>query len=264
MYLDYWKLTRYPFENVPDPDCVYYSSEHEEALARLLYVAYRMKGAALFTGEIGSGKTTLSRVFIRHLPEKEFDVGLITNPSLNPMDFIQEVIYQFGIEGESKSKAVLLSLINKRLLDNVNENKNTLLIVDEAQLISRETFEEIRLFLNFQMNNRFLMTFFLFGQPELKDIIRNYPQLDQRIAIRYHINPLNREDTKNYIFFRLEKAGGSKTIFDDGALEEIYEYSRGIPRKINNVCDLALLVGSSLKVERINGDIVQKVIKDSL
>ncbi|HOH72461.1 MAG TPA: hypothetical protein PLS43_02400, partial [Syntrophales bacterium] len=108
MYLDYWGLNTFPFENVPDPDFMYYSPEHEEALVRLLYAVKRMKGAALLTGEIGSGKTTLSRVFIQQLPDSEFDIGLITNPSLNALDFIKEVHYQLGLESKSNSKSDLL------------------------------------------------------------------------------------------------------------------------------------------------------------
>ena len=264
MYLDYWGLNTFPFENVPDPDFMYYSPEHEEALVRLLYAVKRMKGAALLTGEIGSGKTTLSRVFIQQLPDDEFDIGLITNPSLNALDFIKEVHYQLGIESKSNSKTDLLVLLNNRLLENVNNGRSTLLIIDEAQLIFGETFEEIRLLLNFQMNDRFLMTFLLIGQPELREIIRNYRQLDQRIAIRYHLNPLSEDETVKYIRFRLEKAGGNRELFTEKAYAAIFQYSAGIPRKINNVCDLTLLIGFSLKVREIDEALVSKVVKDSL
>ncbi len=264
MYLDYWELTTFPFENVPDPEFMYYSPEHEEALVRLLYAVKRMKGAALLTGEIGSGKTTLSRVFIQQLPESEFDIGLITNPSLNALDFIKEVHYQLGLESHTNSKSDLLVILNNRLLDNMRQGKSTLLIIDEAQLIFGETFEEIRLLLNFQMNDRFLMTFFLIGQPELRDMIRDYKQLDQRIAIRYHLNPLSQAETANYIRFRMGKAGANREIFTEKAFEAIYQYSGGIPRKINNVCDLALLIGFSLKVREIDNLLVLKVVKDSL
>lgn len=264
MYLDYWELTTFPFENVPDPEFMYYSPEHEEALVRLLYAVKRMKGAALLTGEIGSGKTTLSRVFIQQLPETEFDIGLITNPSLNALDFIKEVHYQLGLDSNTNSKADLLVILNNRLLDNMRQGKSTLLIIDEAQLIFGETFEEIRLLLNFQMNDRFLMTFFLIGQPELRDMIRDYKQLDQRIAIRYHLNPLSQAETANYIRFRMGKAGANREIFTEKAFEAIYQYSGGIPRKINNVCDLALLIGFSLKVREIDNLLVLKVVKDSL
>lgn len=264
MYLEYWKLSKFPFENVPDPEFMYYSSEHKEALVRLSYAVKRMKGAALLTGEVGSGKTTLSRVFIQQLPDEEFDIGLITNPSFTPLDFLKEVVYQLGMDTTSDSKAELLNLLNHKLLDNLNHQKNTLLIIDEAQLIAEETFEEIRLLLNFQMNDRFLMTFLLIGQPELKDIIRKYKQMDQRIAIRYHLNPLNQEEAIHYILFRLEKAGVTDPVFTKEALEAIYRYSEGVPRRMNNVCDLALLIGFSLKAKQIDEQIITKVVKDSL
>ena len=264
MYLEYWKLNKFPFENVPDPEFMYYSSEHKEALVRISYAVKRMKGAALLTGEVRSGKTTLSRVFIQQLPDEEFDIGLITNPAFTPLDFLKEVVYQLGLDTMSNSKAELLSQLNHKLLDNLNHQKNTLLIIDEAQLIAEETFEEIRLLLNFQMNDRFLMTFLLIGQPELKDIIRKYKQMDQRIAIRYHLNPLNREEAISYILFRLEKSGVTDQIFTEEALESIYRYSEGVPRRMNNVCDLALLIGFSLKAKQIDERIITKVVKDSL
>lgn len=264
MYLEYWGFNKYPFENVPDPEFMYYSHEHDEALARLLYAVKRRKGAALLTGEIGSGKTLLSRVFIQQLPDKDFEIGLITNPSLEPMDFLKEILFQIGLNVRTNSKTELLNALNTRLLDNMKKNKSTLLIVDEAQLAHTETFEEIRLLLNFQLNDQFLMTFVLIGQPELKDLIRGFKQLDQRIAIRYHLNPLNAEETTKYIAYRMEKAGLKNGLFTPEAVEEIYYYSEGVPRKVNNVCDLSLLIGFSMKEKTIGLDIVKKVIKDSL
>jgi general secretion pathway protein A len=264
MYLDYWGLKKYPFENVPDPEFMYYAQEHEEALVRLLYITKRNKGAALLTGEVGCGKTTLSRVVIKQLPETDFDIALITNPSLDPIDFLKEVLHQFGMNPETNSKSDLINLLNTHLLKNMNEQKISLLIVDEAQLIKPDTFEEVRLLLNFQLNDRFLMTFVLIGQPELRDIIRGYKQLDQRIAIRYHLNPLGFAETTDYIAFRLNKAGLAKNVFDAQALEDIYQYSEGVPRKINNVCDIALLIGFSIKAGEIDADIIHKVIDKSL
>ncbi|MBM4272341.1 MAG: hypothetical protein FJ139_09355 [Deltaproteobacteria bacterium] len=265
MYLDFWGFKKYPFENVPDPEFMYYSHEHREALVRLVYAVNRKKGAALLTGEIGSGKTLLSRVFIQQLSEKEFEIGLITNPSLEPLDFLKEVLFQLGLNPQTNSKTDILNILNKRLLENVQRNRNTLLIVDEAQLVHTDSFEEIRLLLNFQLNDQFLMTFVFIGQPELKDIIRKFKQLDQRIAIRYHLNPLNYEETLKYIAYRMGKAGRSPDqVFTPEALDEIYIYSEGIPRKINNVCDLSLLIGFSVKEDAIGEDIVKKVIRDSL
>ncbi len=264
MYLGYWGFQKYPFENVPDPEFMYYSSEHEEALVRLVYATKRNKGAVLLTGEVGCGKTTLSRVFIQQLADSEFDIGLITNPSLVPIDFLKEALYQIGLNPHSDSKADLLKLLNDRMLENMEKGRMTLFIIDEAQLIYQETFEEIRLLLNFQLNDRYLLNLVLIGQPELRDKIRAYKQLDQRIAIRYHLNPLSMEDTRNYIAFRLEKAGRKEEIFTAAAIEEIYNYSEGVPRKVNNVCDLALLIGFSTKLERIDSDVIKKVNKDSL
>jgi general secretion pathway protein A len=264
MYLEYWGLQKFPFENVPDPEFMYYSSEYEEALSRLTYAVKRNKGTVLMTGEIGCGKTTLSRVFIQQLADSEYDIGLITNPSLEPVDFLKEAIYQIGLNPLSHSKSELLKMLNERMIENMKNNRTTLLIVDEAQLIAKETFEEIRLLSNFQLNDRFLMTLVLIGQPELRNMIRGYKQLDQRIAIRYHLNPLNSGNTVKYIAFRLEKAGRTTDIFTSAAMDEIYNYSEGIPRKINNICDLALLIGFSMKNEIIDVDIVSKVIRDSL
>jgi general secretion pathway protein A len=264
MYLEYWGLQKFPFENVPDPEFMYYSSEYEEALARLVYAVKRNKGAVLLTGEIGCGKTTLSRVFIQKLGDSEYDIGLITNPSLEPADFLTAALYQLGLDSKSQTKAQLLKMLNERMVENMQNNRTTLLIIDEAQLICKETFEEIRLLSNFQLNDRYLVTLILIGQPELRDTIRNYKQLDQRIAIRYHLNPLNSDNTEKYIVFRLKKAGRTSGLFTAAALNEIYSYSTGIPRMINNICDMALLIGFSRKSEMIDEDIVKQVIKESL
>ena len=264
MYLEYWGLQKFPFENAPDPEFMYYSYEHEEALVRLVYAVRHNKGAVMLSGEIGCGKTMLSRVFIQQLPDSEFDVGLMTNPSLEPIDFLKEAIYQIGLNSQTNSKPELLSILNNRMLENSKDNRSMILIIDEAQLIYRDTLEEIRLLLNFQLNDRYLLNLVLLGQPELREVIRGYKQLDQRIAIRYHLNPLNPDDTGKYISFRLEKAGRSENIFTSAAIEEIYSYSQGVPRKINNVCDLSLLIGFSVKTEKIDSDIIKKVCKDSL
>lgn len=262
MYLEYWDFKEYPFENVPDPKFMYYSENHEEALVRLIYAAKRRKGAALLTGDVGCGKTVLSKVFIQQLPGDEYDIGLITNPTLEPSDFLKEILYQLGLNPDTNSKADLLDILNERMLENMKQDKTTLLIIDEAQLISKQTFEEIRLLLNFQLNDRFLLTLILIGQPELRDIVRGIKQLDQRIAIKYHLNPLNFEETVKYIVFRLKKAGLTRNIFTRQAVDEIYDYSQGVPRKINNVCDMSLLIGFSSKKEVIDSKIIKEVIKD--
>ncbi len=264
MYLEYWGFQKYPFENVPDPEFMFYSPEHKEALTRLDYAAKRNKGAVLLTGEIGCGKTMLSRVFIKQLSESKFDIGLITNPASVPVDFLKEALNQFGLNSQSNSKTELLNTLNIALVENMKKGRTTLIVIDEAQIISEETFEEIRLFLNFQLNDRFLLTLVIMGQPELRDKIRADKQLDQRITNRYHLNPLNVGNTRAYIAFRLEKAGHANNMFTPAAMEEIYNHSGGVPRVINNICDLALLVGFSMKIAKIDVDVIKKVIKDSL
>jgi len=263
MYLDFWGLAEFPFENVPDPRFMYYSPEFEEALIRLIYAVERKKGAALLTGEVGCGKTTLSRVLIQRLAENRADISLITNPSLDPLDFLKEILYQFGINPPTgSSKSDLLNMLNSRMLENMNVDKTTLLIIDEAQVISKATFEEIRLLLNFQLNDRFLLTLILIGQPELRDIIREITQLDQRIAIKYHLPPMNFEDTMKYIGSRLKVAGAERDIFTLEAIDEIFRGSMGVPRKINNICDMSLMIGFVAKAQVIDSSIILKVVKE--
>ncbi|MFC1868351.1 ExeA family protein [Thermodesulfobacteriota bacterium] len=262
MYLEYWGFNKFPFENVPDPDFFYYSKSHEEALTRLIYAAEMRKGGAMLSGEIGCGKTTLSKVYVSKLSEEKYDIGLIINPKLESKEFLQEILYQFGIIDIPDTKVECLRVLNGRMLENMKMNKETLLIVDEAQLLNESSFEEVRLLLNFQLNNRFLITIILLGQPELRLKIKGIEQLDQRIAIKYHLTPFNFEDTAQYIVFRQKKAGREGNVFSRQAVEKIYEHSKGVPRKVNNLCDLSLLVGFSTNEKVINPKIVENIISD--
>lgn len=262
MYLDYWKLREYPFENVPDPSFFYFSRSHREALTRLLYAAKMRKGGGMLSGEVGCGKTTLAKVCIQELPEEKFDIGLIINPKLESTDFLQEVLHQFGISDLPETKGQCLRLLNEKMLNNRHENRETLLLIDEAQLLNEETLEEIRLLLNFQLNDRFLITVILLGQPELIKKIRNIEQLNQRIAIKYHVDPFTFDETAGYVIFRQKKAGRENSAFSPEAVERIYDHSKGVPRKINNLCDLSLLIGSSKKKQIIDANIVESIIHD--
>jgi general secretion pathway protein A len=265
MYVEYWGLKEKPFENTPEPRFLYHSSLHEEAFSRMLYAIRERKGGAMLSGEYGSGKTLLSRALMQELSEERYQVALIFNPRLKPMEFIREIIYQLGGDSASISKSKLLHILNEILYNNHNKNKDTILLIDEAQAIeSLEIFEEIRLLLNFQLNNAFLLTMILLGQPELREKVMMIPQLDQRLAIRYHLYGLDEKETKNYIDHRLGIAGltKEKTIFTDGAVKLIYESSLGIPRKINNLCDMCLLIGFGTKANKIDEAITREVVKD--
>lgn len=264
MYEKYWNLAEKPFENTPSPRFVYYSKKHEEALTRLLYAIKEMKGAAMLTGECGSGKTMLSRIVIEELiKNKIYEVALIIHPELSPTQFIQEIIYQLKNKHVQGSKPEILHMMQDIVYQNYAENKNTVILIDEAQIIrSQETLEELRLFLNFQLNDKFLITMVLIGQPQLLQRIRAIPQLEQRLSIKYHLTTLDAKETEEYIRHRLAVAGAQQEIFTKDAMERIYEYAKGLPRKINNICDMSLLIGFGQELKEINKDLVAKVAAD--
>jgi general secretion pathway protein A len=220
------------------------------------------KGGAMLSGEIGCGKTTISKVYVKELSEDKYDIGLIINPKLESEEFLQEIVYQFNIPNIPNTKVECLRVLNDKMIENMQAGKETLLIVDEAQLLNETTFEEIRLLLNFQLNNRFLLTIILLGQPELREKVKKIEQLNQRIAIQYHLTPFDFEETLKYIDYRQQKAGRKDSLFSQDSVEKIYEHSKGIPRKINNLCDLSLLIGFSTQEKIIDPKIVENIISD--
>lgn len=263
MYEAYWKLRQKPFENTPDPRFIYYSQKHQEAFSRMLYAIKERKGAVILTGEYGSGKTLLSRVLLKELSLQQYQSAVIVNPMLAPVKLLKEIIYQLGGNTISLSyKTELLHHFNEMLYKNKNENKNTVIVIDEAQAIPLQAFEELRLLLNFQLNEGFLFTLVLLGQPELKIKIDKLPQLKQRFSIRYHLKALAEEQTKEYVLHRLRVSGAEKEIFRDDVFSEIYRFSGGIPRRINNICDLALLVGCAEELDKVDKEIIKDVAED--
>jgi len=263
MYLEYWGFDVYPYEIVPDLKFIYNSGHYREAMTRLLYAIMRRKGAALLTGDVGCGKTTLSRALIQHLSQKENHVGLITNPMLEPIEFMREILYQFGLDPASHSKHDLLNTLGEMMMRDFRENRTTILVIDEAQLLSPTNFEEVRLLLNYQFNDRFLLNLLLIGQPELRGIIKRIEQLDSRIAIRYHLGPLSFDEMVQYINFRLARAGAKREIFTRDAFEEIHRQTKGVPRRVNNLCDMSLLIGYGMHAENIDAAIVREAIDDT-
>lgn len=266
MYEEYWGFKEKPFENTPDPSFMYYSSKHEEALMRLLYVVIQRKGAGMLTGEYGSGKTLISRVAMARLlsDDDHYKVALIVNPAIPKEELLAEILYQFGLEvNRDDRKSDLLRKFNEGLYRNMNIKKHSVIIIDEAQAIEDEsTLEELRLLLNFQLNDMFLLTLLLVGQPELRDKIDKIPQFKQRLAIKYHLSTMGLNETGEYIRHRCKIAGREGTIFSDKAIILIHNASRGVPREINNICDLCLVIGMGNKSALINEGIAQDVIKD--
>ena len=263
MYEAYWELSEPPFDNSPNPKFLYLSPEHEEALVRLAYMVSHRKGCGMLTGEYGCGKTTLSRALIQRLEAERYEIGLLTNPSWTAIDFLREVLYQLGVETEATQKPELLHLLNDTFYRNYQGGRDSVVIVDEAQLIEDDAvFEELRLLLNFQTDNRFLVTLLLIGSPELAVKVRRMKHLDQRITLRYHLNTLDYTHTSNYIAHRLKMAGRAKQLFTEEAIKLIFDFTRGTPREINNLCDVALLVGYSKRVREVGEKIIAEVIKD--
>ena len=264
MYESYWDLKEKPFENTPDPKFLYHSQQHNEALARMLYTVRERKGAALFTGEYGSGKTLLSRVLWHELQqENKYQAVFILNPRLSGLEFIQEIVHQLNGTEPAPVKIELFHSLHKILYTNFEIGRHSVIVVDEAQaIVDRDIFEELRLLLNFQLDNVFLLTIILLGQPELKDIIVNLPQLSQRMAVRFHLKALGEIETKEYILHRLSVAGAKKAIFDEEVLREIYRSSEGVPRRINTICDLALLIGFGNSLNIIDKETILKVNED--
>jgi general secretion pathway protein A len=264
MYESYWGLKEKPFENTPDSKYLYYAQQHKEALARLLYAVRERKGAALITGEYGSGKTLLSRVLWHELQQEHKYVScFILNPRLSGLEFIQEIVHQFSGAEVSDNKIELFHSLHKILYANYNAGKHNVIMIDEAQAIeNNDIFEELRLLLNFQLESSFLLTIILLGQPELKTKVLQLPQLSQRISVRYHLRALSEQETCEYIQHRLNTAGANKAIFTQEACEGVYVCSSGIPRRINNICDLALLVGFGDGLEVIDKETILKVNED--
>ncbi len=262
MYETYWGLKEKPFENTPNPKFLYSSHEHLEAVTRMTYAIEERKGAALLTGDYGCGKTLISRRLFEMLPHDKYDIALVTNPLLSPTEIIREICIQLGIRSSPTwPKTQLLMELNEKLYQNMRSHKDTVVIVDEGQSIKDiRTLEELRLLLNFQLNDRFLLTLIIMGQPELRDIIDKYKQLKQRLAIRYHLNPLSQKDSRAYILHRLEIAGAKNVIFASNVHDIIWQNSGGVPREINSICDMCLLLGFAKKAKGVNADLVRKAI----
>ncbi len=244
MYLEHWHLKHFPFENVPDPVYLFESDIYHTVFDDLTDAIMRRKGAAMLTGDIGCGKTTITQRVLLSLPEKRFDIAFITYPCLSPVDMLREINQQLGLAYEGTDKNMLLHTLQQHLVENASSNRDTLICIDEAQSIpSLDTFEELRLLLNFQLASRFLLTLLFVGQPELRQTIARLPQLRQRIALAMHMKPLSAQDTARYVLCRLHAAGSDRAILTRQAAESMHRHTGGVPRRINHLADRCLLLG---------------------
>ncbi len=265
MYKEFYGLKENPFNVTSDPHFLYMSRRHKEAFSSLLYGIEQRKGFIEITGEIGTGKTTLCRGLLNKLSPK-VKTAFILNPKLSGIQFMRAVVDDFGITVKSNSKVEMIKALNRFLIEQLTAHNNVVLIIDESQNLSKALLEEIRLLSNLETEKEKLLQIVLVGQPELKVKLCSpeLAQLRQRIAVRYHILPLEKPDIASYINRRLEVAGAEPgTIsWTEGAVEELYNYSKGVPRLINVVCDRSMLLGYVREIRVFEKDIIIQSVSE--
>jgi len=267
VYLDYYGLTEPPFDITPNPRFLFYSARHREAFNHLLYGIRERKGFVQLTGEVGAGKTTLCRAMLEQLSSMNghYATALILNPVMSSEELVKGIAIEYGLPVHGLDRLDTLAVINQFLLQQVERGKETVLIVDEAQDLTNELLEQVRLLSNLETDNRKLLQIVLMGQPELRDRL-NHPsmrQLRQRITVRYHLPPLNRCEVNQYIQHRLEIAGAKGIpYFTQPALWRVYNYSQGIPRLLNAICDKALLAGFVSQQEKIDYRMIGRAVRE--
>jgi len=264
MYEAHWGLREKPFENTPDPRFFYASGQHQEACARMLYCIRERKGAAMLTGAFGCGKTVVGRVILQELNQQRYHCAVVTNPRLGDVDFLRMIAHQLGVPHVPAGKTDVLIALEQRMRNNAKEGRDTVVLVDEAHTITDPgVLEELRLLLNFQEADRFLVTLLLLGQPELAPLINENKPFEQRIAIKSHLQGLSRDETAGYIVHRLQVAGRAhaEAVFGTEAVAIIHDSTGGLPRRINRLCDMCLLAGFGSQAQAVAPDLVADEVR---
>lgn len=264
MYLEFYGLNEKPFSVTADPNFLYLSRKHREAISHMQYGIEERKGFLEITGEIGTGKTTICKALLNTLDEHT-KTAFLLNSNLSEIQLLQAIVEDFGIQLKNKNKITMMNALNKFLLEQLKRNNNVVLIIDEAQNLKPSLLEQIRLLSNLETEKEKLLQIVLVGQPELKQKLASpeLEQLRQRISIRYHILPLDKDEVQGYIHHRLNIAGANgRDFFSDAAIDEIFRFSRGIPRLINIICDKGLLAGYSIDKKSIDSDTIKRCSKE--
>src|SRR3989338_865090 len=262
MYQKHWNLKKLPFENTPDTEFFFESESHDEAFSRLSYVVEEKKACAVITGAYGTGKTLILKALERQFKKKGYVFSFVQNPRLDDLGLLKIILHNFTGYNVPKAKEDVLMGIERFLRDTMQDGKHVVIAIDEAQLINDESvFEELRLLLNFQTETRFMLTLLLSGQPELREKLDSNKQFSQRITLSYHLKPLDFEETRKYVLHRLEVAGLTENIFDEKAMELLYERSGGIPRWINNIANMSMLAAFSKGEKIITEDLVTEGVE---
>jgi general secretion pathway protein A len=263
MYKRFYNLQRNPFEITPDPSFLFATKAHNEALAALYYGVKRHKGFVVLTGEVGTGKTMLVRCLLKVLNQNNVAYAYVFNPRLEPTEFLQYIAGDLKLPTEGKSKSDLLLDLGGHLIARHRKGLTTVLVVDEAHHLSAELLEEIRLLTNLETPESKLLQILLVGQQELdaKLDCQDLRQLKQRIALRSHLHALDLDDTRGYIYHRLQAAGSKnpEQIFPTDTVAEIHRQSRGFPRLMNTLCENALIHGYARQTESITPETIREI-----
>ena len=265
MYCQFYGFRESPFSITPNPRFLFMSAPHREALAHLIYAVKSRAGFVELTGEVGTGKTTLLRSFLQRLDAEGHRTALIFNPCLSSLELLMSINREFGLVRESGSRMELLQALNVFLLEQKAAGRRVVLVMDEAQNLSPEVLEQIRLISNLETETDKLIQIILCGQPELLSVLakEELRQLNQRITVRYHLRPMGFESTRRYIEHRMELAGRYRAAqFSKSALKRIFRFSGGVPRLVNIVCDRALLVGFTEEDRVISGRIAAQAVAE--
>lgn len=263
-YLNYFGFKKEPFSNAPMREFYYNSKNHSQAILRLTYIIQAMKGLAVLTGEIGTGKTTLARRLLESLTEDAYIARMlvIVHSKITPLWLLKRISLQLGVQNPLDDKLALLNQLYNQLLNINKEGKKAIILIDEAQMLqTREIMEEIRGILNMELPGQKLITFVLFGLKELEQNIHLDEPLAQRVALKYHLSALDLSSTENYIKHRLKLSGAKQMFFTKEAVEIIHKYSRGVPRLINTICDNALFEIFLAHETIAKSDIIMSVVK---
>jgi len=264
MYLDYFGLSEYPFQLTPDADFLYMSESHTRAKSYMDYSIWNRDGFVVITGEVGTGKTTLIQKLLGELDENVF-VAKIFQTQLNETEFLQAILNEFGIKAFNAGKVELLDLLNNFLIDRFMESKQMVLIVDEAQNLSYRVLEEIRMLSGLETQKEKILHVILVGQPELREKLESpeLAQLLQRVRLRFHLEPLAKADVAKYVQHRLRTAGmRDDALFNDAAFAVVYQYTGGVPRLMNTLCDTALTFGYAEEKKTIDAATVRAAAKE--
>ncbi len=266
MYLDYYGLRDEPFSITPDPRLIFFTARHREAMDHLLYGIRARKGFIQITGEVGSGKTTLCRALLEQLDPERYRTALVLNPCLTPKELLRTILAELGLEpGLECDRVALIEQLNRYLLAEFHAGRDVVLIIDEAQDMTADLLEQVRLLSNLETDQRKLLQIVLVGQPELRDKLERpeLRQLRQRILVRYHLTPLRADEMAAYIQHRLSLCGLKKPLrFASSALRRMYRYTGGTPRLINAVCDRTLLLGYVEGVDSFGRRQVNRAIRE--